>query len=88
MKSARFAYAFGYPHQDDYIEYDNYGEPVYSGTYFREFGKDGRVIKVDRDHLPKEIWEGVFVISETIPIKAEPSGAQRQIFCNGKFLLN
>ena len=79
-------YAFGYPHQDDYIEYDNYGEPVYSGTYFREFGKDGRVIKVDRECLPKEIWEGVFVISETVPIKAEPSGAQKQIFCDGKFM--
>ena len=78
-------YAFVFPHQDDYIEYDNYGEPVYSGTYFRELGKDGKVIKVDREHLPKEIWEGVLVISESVPIKIEPSGAQKQIFCNGRF---
>ena len=64
-------YAFVFPHQDDYIEYDNYGEPVYSGTYFRELGKDGKVIKVDREHLPNEIWEGVLVISESVPIKIE-----------------
>ena len=81
-------YAFGYPYRDDYIEYDNYGEPIYSGTYFKQFGKDGRIIKVDRDHLPKEIWEGELVISETIPIKVEPSGAQRQIFCNGRFIMS
>ena len=77
---------FVYPHHDDYIEYDNYGEPIYSGVYFREFGKDGRVYKVKRDHLPKEIWEGTLVLSESVPIIIKPSGAQKQIFCNGKFV--
>lgn len=77
---------FVYPHHDDYIEYDNYGEPIYSGVYFREFGKGGRVYKVKRDHLPKEIWEGTLVLSESLPITIKPSGAQKQIFCNGKFV--
>ena len=79
-------YAFGFFHQDDFIQYDNYGEPVYSGAYFKEFGKDGRIIKIGRDNIPKEVWEGVFVTSDSFPVKAEPSGAKKRIFYNGKFV--
>ncbi len=79
-------YAFVFFYRDDYIEHDNYGEPIYSGIYFREFGKDGRIFKLSRDNLPQEIWEGTLVISETLPLKMTPSGAKKKIFTNGKFV--
>lgn len=75
---------FVFPHQDDYIEYDNYGEPNYSGVYFR--GQDKHISKFDRDHLPKDIWEGAFTISKSIPITFTATGAQKHIFHDGVFV--
>lgn len=79
-------YAFAFPYQDDFVEYDNYGEPIFSGVFFKEYGKDGRIIKLTRDHLPNEIWEGSFIISESIPITMKPTGAEKLIFKDGKFV--
>ena len=79
-------YAFAFPYQDDFVEYDNYGEPIFSGVFFKEYGKDGRIIKMTRDHLPNEIWEGSFIISESIPITMKPTGAEKLIFKDGKFV--
>ena len=79
-------YDFMFPHQDDYIEYDNYGEPKYSGAYLR--GQDKRVFKLDREHLPSDIWEGTFSISRSIPIEFKSSGVQKHIFHEGVFVAN
>ena len=77
---------FGYPYHDPYIEYDNYGEPIYSGTYFKKFGENSFIAKLTRESLPREIWEGELVISESLPITVEPSGANKKIFYEGKFV--
>ncbi len=79
-------YAFVFPYQDDFVEYDNYGEAIYSGVFFKEFGKDGRIIKMQRDRLPNEIWEGSFEISASIPIKMKPTGPNKLIFKDGRFV--
>ena len=75
---------FVFPHHDDYIEYDNCGEPKYSGVYIR--GQDKHISKLDRDHLPKDIWEGTFTISRSIPLTFTASGAQKRIFHDGVFV--
>lgn len=80
------AYEFVYPNPDDNIEYNKYGDPTYSGVYIRQM--NGPVFKIDRDHMPDVIQEGTLVISHDIPVKIEPSGPQKDIFRNGKFMLN
>lgn len=77
-------YNFAYFHSDDYIEFDNYGEPIYSGAYFRAPAQN-RTYKIDREHLPNEIWEGVFRIKESLPLDYELTGPKKKIFCEGKF---
>ena len=79
-------YDFGVPKPDDYIEFDIYGEPIYSGIYFSRVGDKNWTKKMTKDDLPAEIWEGVFTISQNIPISFEPSGAQKKIFSDGKFI--
>lgn len=76
-------YFVGY--HDDFIEYDNYGEPIYSGAYFTQRHEKNHITKATRDTLPVEIWEGVLRISTSLPIE-KPSGPQRKIFADGKFV--
>ena len=79
-------YGFSLPYHDDFIEYDNYGEPIYSGACLKQFGKNGRIMALDRDAVPEELWEGVLEISRSVPISITPSGAKKQIYCRGKFV--
>lgn len=79
-------YEFVLPYYDDSIEYDEYGEAVFSGLYFKQFGKNGKVFKLTQETVPAELWEGTLVISESIPISIQPSGPQLQLFKNGAFL--
>lgn len=80
-------YAFVLPYYDDSIEYDEYGEAVFSGLFFKQFGKNGKVFKLTQETVPAELWEGTLVISESIPITIQPSGPQLQLFKDGVFLL-
>ncbi len=75
---------FGIPRADDYIEYDIYGEPIYSGIYFSRLGQKDWSKKITREDLPKEIWEGTFTITQDM--KFLLSGAQKKIFDNGTFI--
>lgn len=70
-------YGFWMGYRDDFIEYDNYGEPIYSGAYFRQLHEKSHKTKATRD---AEIWEGVLKISG-------PSGPQKKIYAEGKLLL-
>ena len=66
--------------------YNKYGDPTYSGAYFRQM--QGQVFKIDREHMPDVIQEGTLVISRDVPIKIEPSGPQKDVFRNGRFMLD
>lgn len=77
---------FGFAYHDDYIEYDNYGEPIYSGVYLKKFGDDPAIMKITRGYLPETIWEGSLIISKDVPITIKPTGPKKQIFCKGKFI--
>ena len=78
--------SFVYFYHDDLIEFDNYGEPIYSGVYFKIPFREADFIRCGRDDLPQEIWEGKLVISESYPIKFSHSGPMKKIFSNGKFV--
>lgn len=79
-------YGFWMGYRDDFIEYDNYGEPVYSGVYFRELNDKQHIRKATRENLPTEIWEGTMSISRSVPIEIKPSGPQKKIYQDGKFV--
>lgn len=72
---------------DNYIEYDQYGEPTYSGVYFRKLANKDTTKIITKENLPREIWEGALNISKDTPIKNEPTGPINKIFSNGKFLI-
>lgn len=78
-------YGFWTIHPDSFIEYDTFGEPIYSGIYFGQFG-DKRQFKATRENLPEEIWEGVLSVSRSVPIQINPSGPQRKIYAEGRFV--
>ena len=78
-------YSFWMGYRDDFIEYDNYGEPVYSGAYFRQLHDMKHITKATRDTLPEEIWEGVLKISRSVPVQIEPSGPLKKIYKDGEF---
>ena len=77
---------FGFAYHDDHIEYDNYGEPVYSGVYLKKFGDNPSIMKITKSYLPQTIWEGALIISKDTPITIQPTGPKKQIFCKGKFI--
>lgn len=79
-------YEFVLPYFDDSIEYDEYGEALFSGLYFKQFGKNGRVFKLTQESVPTELWEGTLVISESVPITIRPSGPVKRIFQNGLYV--
>ena len=79
-------YVFLMGYHDDYIEYDKYGEPIYSGVYFKSVGEKKFIIKTTKDkNHPDEIWEGELSISMDIPIKFTPSGPKKRIYKDGRF---
>ena len=78
---------FYYPYQDDYIEFDTFGEPIYSGVYFRKpHEKNVYSAKYTKDSPPNVIWEDTLIISESIPIKFSTAGIMKKVFCKGKFI--
>lgn len=78
-------YGFWCLHEDDFIEYDIFGEPIYSGIYFRQISEKNRFQKATRENLPSEIWEGVLSISKNVPIEIKPSGPLKKIYADGVF---
>lgn len=72
-------------YRDDFITYDYYDEPVYSGVYFIE--NEHYIKRATRQNMPTEIWEGVFDIGRMTPLDTKPSGPIRKIYENGKFLV-
>ena len=81
-------YDFWMGHHDDYVEYDKYGEPIYSGIYFRKISDKEHIIKATKNqNLPDEIWEGELNISTSIPIKISPSGPKKKIYKDGVFVV-
>lgn len=79
-------YGFWTLHQDDFIEYDGYGEPIYSGIYFGQIGNKHQFHKATKENLPTEIWEGVLTVSKSVPIKITPSGPLSIVYKDGKFM--
>ena len=82
-ETERYGFWMGY--RDDFIEYDIYGEPIYSGAYFRQLHEKNHITKATRDTLPNEIWEGVLKISRSVPIQIEPSGPLKKLYKDGEF---
>ena len=57
----------------------------YSGMYLKELGKNGRIIRFKEEYLPKSIYLGKFMFSQTEKIEATPVKVKK-IFEDGKFL--
>lgn len=57
----------------------------YSGMYLKELGRDGRTLLFKENHLPKSIYLGKFVFSQTEMISVKPVKVLK-IFENGKFI--
>ena len=70
-----------------YIETDTNDYIKYSGVYFKELGKDGRIFKFNKENLPKVIYTGKFVFAKTEMVGVEPV-KRMKIYENGKFVGN
>ena len=57
----------------------------YTGVYFKELGKDGRIIQFTKDGLPSRISLGKFVFGYSDKIDITPMKV-KTIFENGKFV--
>lgn len=75
--------AFGYYDAFSKVLNDRY--VGYSGVYFKEFGKDGRVIRFLEDKLPSKISLGKFVFGYSDKIDITPVKV-KTIYENGKFV--
>ncbi|MCP1110923.1 hypothetical protein [Ohessyouella blattaphilus] len=74
------------PCWDDLVTYDAYGNPVYSGIYFRNIGeKNTYNLVYDHNNLPKEIIEGTLRIVS--PERIECIKSEKKVFEEGVFLL-
>lgn len=78
-------YDFWCLHEDDFIEYDIFGEPIYSGIYFGRISEKNRFQKTTQENLPSEIWEGVLRKSRSAPIEIKPSGPIKKIYADREF---
>lgn len=85
MNGEKGPYGFFMGYQDDFIKYDEYGEAVFSGAYFKRMEDKNHIIKANKENLPEEIWEGELVISASTPIQITPSGPLVQLYKDGKF---
>ena len=54
------------PDHDNFIEYDEYGDPTYSGMYFYIIGQPQFTKKMEKDDLPSVICEGRFILGEVV----------------------
>lgn len=78
---------FWYSCRDEYIEYDMYGYPMYSGVYFRRFNEKTFSYKATKDDISLEIWEGNIVISKKNPGEIKLSGPMKKIYKDGEFFV-
>lgn len=58
---------------------------VFSGVFFKELSKEGRVWGFKEEHLPKKISLGKFVFANTVLIDMTPTKV-KTVFENGKFV--
>lgn len=72
-------YKFVYPYKDDYVEYNDYGEMVDLKFCYKE---NGRIVRLNREHMPYEVWEG----AATNYGRVVPTGEIKKIFSDGEFL--
>lgn len=75
---------FYFPAPDNYIQHDEYGDPTYSGMYYYQLGNSEIVRKIDSENLPSTVWEGKLKINRDLSF--EPTGPEKLIFKDGKFL--
>ena len=61
------------------------GEVEYSGVYFKEFDKDGRIFLFREEHLPKTIYLAKFTYKQTELCDVEPERIKK-VFENGRFV--
>ena len=81
-------YDFWFIDGDDYIEFDTYGDAIFSGIYLRRASNTAekwKRVKVTEENLPTEIWEGDLKISRSSSPQIKPSGPMKKIYNNGKF---
>jgi hypothetical protein len=57
----------------------------YTGVYFKELGKDGRILRFPKDWMPSRISLGKFVFGYSDKIDITPMKV-KTIFENGKFI--
>ena len=73
---------------DNFVEYDEYGDPTFSGLYYYFIGHPEFTQKKGKDDLPDVICEGRLIIGkgEDQPIGIKVTGPEKVIFKDGKFL--
>ena len=79
---------FYVPNNDKYIEYDEYGDPTYSGVYLSVGGQANSCRKLGSSNLPSVICKGRLLITtaENKPIAFTIIGPEQTIFKDGIFL--
>ena len=80
-------YTFVYPHQDEYVEYNEYGEVEDLRLCYKE---NGRIVRLNREHMPNEVWEGAgrcYKDTTDGSWRVVPTGEIKKIFSNGEFLV-
>ena len=78
------------PEHDNFIEYDEYGDPTYSGMYYYIIGQQQFTQKYQEDNLPNVICEGRLILGkgDNQPVGIKVTGPEKVIFKDGKFLGN
>lgn len=77
-------YDFYFVCPDNKIVYDKYGEATYSGIYFQAANQPR--FFCNEENVPFVIHEGRLIFEQSIPVKITPSGPQKKIFENGRFI--
>lgn len=72
---------------DMYMETDKNDYIKYSGVYFKNLGKDGKIFRFNKDNLPQIVYTGKFVFDKTEIVGVEPV-KRMKIFENGRFIGN
>lgn len=71
---------------DNNVTFDDYGDPHYSGIYLRRRTEKQSTLKLMRDELPDTIFEGTLAIGIN-QTSLTPTGPQRMIYSQGKYML-
>jgi hypothetical protein len=70
---------------DDHSKVINEKYAGYTGVYFKELGKDGRIVRFPKDGMPSRISLGKFVFGYSDKLDITPMKV-KTIFENGKFI--